>query len=129
MPVHNNCTFVGNLGRDPELQYTPSGTAVMNVGLAVRSREKQGEDWVDGTTWVELTAFGNVAERMHQYLAKGDRIVVECEYQKRKWETSEGDTRYAHDFIVRDFTFGSRKERSETAERVVVEEEEEALPF
>ena len=64
MTIVNSCRFIGRLGQDPDLQYTPGGTAIVKIGLAVNGRLKVDEEWVDETTWVNLTAFaraGNVS--------------------------------------------------------------------
>lgn len=132
MPLYNNCQFMGNLGADPELQYTASGTAVTNLSIAVDRREKVNDEWVNETTWIRLTAFAQTAESIAQHLAKGDKILVSTEYQKRKYQDEEGKDRYSHDFIIRDWRIASRISRAETESFVddtEDEEEEESLPF
>jgi len=134
MTIVNSCTFLGRLGQDPELQYTPGGVALVKFGLAVNGREKQGDEWVDKTTWVNFTGFGRLAENISQYSNKGDQLLVNGEYQRRTYQTDEGETRTVHDFIVRDWQITSRVNREAAAETADVEEEEEnpddaSLPF
>jgi len=133
MPIYNQCQFIGNLGQDPEMNYTPTGTAVTNLSIAVDRREKKEDEWVSETTWIRLTAFGKTAESMHQHLGVGDKIVVQAEYQKRQYQDDEGNDRYSHDFIIREWRIASRSMRSqeedEATDEVETEEDDDYMPF
>jgi single-strand DNA-binding protein len=130
MTLANSCRFIGRLGQEPDLQYTPGGTSILKIGLAVNGRRKVDDEWEDETTWVNLTVFGPAAENMAQYSSKGDMLVVEAQYQKRKYTDSDGDERTGHDFIVREWQVVSRVSRDGASEDVVAtEEDEETLPF
>jgi len=109
MSLTNSCRFTGRLGQDPDLQYTPGGTAIVKVGLAVKGRRKSGDEWIDETTWVNITAFGRQAETLHQVANKGDLIQIDTEYQTSSYEDEEENTRYRHDFIVREWNLAARK--------------------
>lgn len=136
MSLANSCRFLGRLGAQPDMQYTPGGTAIVKVGLAVKGRRKKGDEWIDQTTWVNITAFARQAETMNQIANKGDLIQVETEYQTSKYEDEDGNTRYRHDFIVRDWNLAARKGTSSGQEfddngdfdEEEVDEDEE-LPF
>jgi len=90
----NKVFLIGNLTRDPELRYTPSGVAVTNLGLAVnrRFRDKTGEIKED-VCFLTVTVWDKQAEACSQYLQKGSPIFVEGVLQSRSWETSDGQKR------------------------------------
>jgi single-strand DNA-binding protein len=130
MTIANSCRFLGRLGQDPDLQYTPGGTELLKLGLAVNGRRKVDDEWVDDTTWVNLTAFGRAAENMAQYASKGDMLLIEAQYQKRKYTDNDGDEQTGHDFIVREWQVVARVDRGDASEETVEEEvDENVLPF
>ncbi|MDP6418587.1 MAG: single-stranded DNA-binding protein [Candidatus Krumholzibacteria bacterium] len=91
----NKVILVGHLGKDPELRYAQSGTAVANATLATTERRKNRDgDWDDHTEWHRLVFFGKTAETLSRYCKKGKQIYVEGSLQTRKWEDKEGQTRY-----------------------------------
>ncbi|MDB4476725.1 single-stranded DNA-binding protein [Rhodopirellula sp.] len=93
MASYNRVILVGNLTRDIELKYTPSGTAVTDVGMAVNDRRKSATgEWVDETTFVDVTLWGRTAEVASEYLSKGSPILVEGRLKLDTWET-EGQKR------------------------------------
>ena len=99
----NKVILVGNLGNDPEVRYTPSGTAVANVSVAT------GESWKDKNTgerqerteWHRVVFFSRLAEIVEQYLKKGSKVYVEGRLQTRSWE-QEGVKRYTTEIIAND---------------------------
>lgn len=90
----NKVFLMGNLTRDPELRYTPQGTAVVNLGLAVNRffKDKSGQNQKD-TCFINVIVWGQMAEVCNQYLAKGRQIVVEGRLQSRSWKDNEGKNR------------------------------------
>jgi single-strand DNA-binding protein len=87
MASFNRVILVGNLTRDPELRYIPSGTAVTDVGLAVNDRRKtQSGEWVDETTFVDVTLWGRTAEVASEYLSKGSPVLIEGRLKLDSWE-------------------------------------------
>lgn len=86
MSSHNRVILLGNLTRDPELKYTPSGTAIAQLGLAVNRRFKQGEEWQEETTFVDVTLFARTAEVANEYLRKGDQCFVEGRLKLDQWD-------------------------------------------
>lgn len=94
--------FVGTLGRDVELRFTPAGRAVGNTSIAVSRRyKKQGEDkWEEETTWWNLTIWGEMAENAASSLVKGTRVFVTGRVQQRNWEDDEGNKRTSLDIVV-----------------------------
>jgi len=91
----NKITIIGNLGRDPELRYTPQGTAVCDFSVAVndRRRDKAGE-WQDVTTWFKITFWGKQAENASKYLTKGRQAYIEGRLQVEEWTDRDGNNRY-----------------------------------
>lgn len=88
MASFNRVILVGNLTRDIELRYTPSQTAVTDIGLAVNDRRKTAEgDWVDEPTFVDVTLWGRTAEIASQYLGKGSPVLIEGRLKLHTWET------------------------------------------
>ncbi len=90
----NKITIIGNLGRDPELRYTPQGNAVCDFSVAVndRKRDKAGE-WQDIVTWFKITLWGKQAENASKYLTKGRQIYVEGRLQLEEWTDRDGNNR------------------------------------
>lgn len=86
MASYNRVILVGNLTRDPELRYIPSGTAVSEIGLAVNDRVKKGDQWVDETTFVDVTLWARTAEVASQYLSKGSSVLIEGRLKLDSWE-------------------------------------------
>ena len=90
----NKVILVGNLGRDPELRYTPQRTPVCNFSMATseKRKDKDGEQ-TENTTWFKITLFGRQAETAAQYLAKGLPIYIEGRLKLSEWTDKEGKTR------------------------------------
>jgi single-strand DNA-binding protein len=87
MASYNRVVLVGNLTRDPELRYVASGTAVTDVGLAVNDRRKNASgEWVDETTFVDITLWGRQAEVACEYLSKGSSCLIEGRLKLDSWE-------------------------------------------
>jgi single-strand DNA-binding protein len=86
MASYNRVILVGNLTRDPELRYIPSGTAVSDIGLAVNDRVKRGDQWVDEATFVDITLWGRTAEIANEYLSKGSSVLIEGRLKLDRWE-------------------------------------------
>jgi single-strand DNA-binding protein len=87
MASFNRVILVGNLTRDPELRYIPSGTAVTDVGLAINNRRKsQSGEWIEETTFVDVTLWGRTAEVASEYLSKGSSVLIEGRLKLDTWE-------------------------------------------
>lgn len=106
----NKIIIVGNLGRDPELRYTPQGDAVCNFSVAVneKRRDKSGE-LQDTTTWFRVTLWRRQAENASKYLAKGSPIYIEGRLHVEEWTDRDGNNRYTLEVSATDMQFlGSR---------------------
>ena len=88
MASYNRTILVGNLTRDPELRYIPSGTAVTDIGLAINDKRKDASGkFVDETTFVDVTLWGRTAEVAGEYLSKGSPVLIEGRLKLDTWET------------------------------------------
>lgn len=96
----NKVMLIGNLGKDPEIRYTASGTAVASFSLATsdRIKSKTGE-WEEKTEWHNITLWGRQAEVAGEYLAKGKTVYIEGRLQTRKWQDRDGRDRYTTEIV------------------------------
>ncbi len=92
----NKVILVGNLGRDPEIRYAPSGDAICNVSIATTDtwKDKQTGEKREATEWHRVVFFGKLAEIAGQYLKKGRPVYVEGNLRTRKWQDQNGQDRY-----------------------------------
>jgi len=97
----NKCIFIGNLGRDPEIRYMPSGDAIANFSIACTDsfKDKQGQKQ-ERTEWVRIAMFGKLAEIAGQYLKKGSSVYIEGRMQTRKWTNKEGQDQYTTEIVA-----------------------------
>lgn len=87
MASYNKVILVGNLTRDPELRYIPSGTAVTEIGLAINDRRKGPDgNWIEETTFVDVTLWSRTAEIASEYLSKGSNVLIEGRLKLDTWE-------------------------------------------
>lgn len=101
----NKVILIGNLGKDPEVRYTQSGSAVANLRLAVTERRKDGDGWKDHTEWINVVAFGRTAENAGQYLSKGRQIYVEGRMQTRSYKDREGVEKWSTEVVANQVLF------------------------
>lgn len=97
----NRVILLGNLGKDPEIKYTPNGTAVCNFSLATTEKVK-GDD---KTEWHRVTAWGKLAENCGEYLSKGKQVYIEGRIQTREWEDRDGEKRYTTEIVAHQVQF------------------------
>ena len=97
----NKCMIIGNLGRDPEMRYTPSGQAVTQFTVAANRnyKDQQGERQEE-TEWFRVVAWGQQAEFAAEYLRKGNKVYVEGRIQTRQWEGQDGQKRYTTELVA-----------------------------
>ena len=88
----NKVILIGNLGRDPELRYTQSGTPVASLNIATtrKWRNKQSNEMVEETEWHRVSVFGQSAEHCNNYLAKGRQVYVEGRLRTRSYDDKDG---------------------------------------
>ena len=97
----NKVILIGNLGRDPEIRYMPSGDAMANMSLATTEnwKDKNGEKQ-EKTEWHRIVMFGKVAEIAGEYLKKGSPVYFEGRIQTRKWTDKEGQDKYTTEVVA-----------------------------
>lgn len=95
MANDNSVTLTGNITRDPELRFTPSGQAVATFGLAVNRRwqNRQTNEWEEQVSFFDVKCWAQMAENVSESVAKGTRVVVSGRLEQRSWETDQGDKR------------------------------------
>jgi single-strand DNA-binding protein len=115
----NKIIVVGNLGRDPELRYTPQGTPVCSFTLATNERRKdRAGEAQDVTTWFRITLWGRQAETASQYLTKGRPVYIEGRLRVEEWTDKDGRQRYTLEVHATDMQFiGSRGDDSAPSAR------------
>ncbi len=113
----NKAMIIGNLGRDPEMRYTPNGQAVTQFTVAVnRNYNDQDGAWQEETEWFRVVVFGPQAERAAENLRKGGKVYVEGRLQTRQWEDREGQKRYTTELVAQQVTNLERRQRDDTSE-------------
>lgn len=114
VPTLNRVLMAGRLTRDPELRYTPNGSAVCNFSLAVNRRHKdQSGRWQDDTTFINVVAWQAIAENVNKYLHKGSPVMVEGRLESRSWETETGQKRTVIEIRADSVRFLEKSETSQ----------------
>jgi len=98
----NKVILVGNLGKDPETRYMPSGSAVTNLTLATSEswKDKQSGEAQERTEWHKVAMFGRLAEIAAEYLRKGSQVYIEGKLRTRKWQDKEGKDRWTTEIVA-----------------------------
>ncbi len=111
MATLNKVLLIGNLGRDPEVRYTASGTAVASFSLATAEKFKnKGGEWEERTEWHNIILWGRLADIAGEYLAKGKSVFIEGRLQTRKWQDRDGKDRFTTEIVGEKMQMLSRKE-------------------
>jgi single-strand DNA-binding protein len=106
MASFNKITIVGYLGRDPEMRFTPQGTAVCNFSVATTERRKdRNGEFQDQTTWFRIAVFGKLAETANQYLSKGKQVYIEGRLRQDEYTDREGQKRTVLEVAASDIQF------------------------
>lgn len=106
----NKVQLIGNLGKDPEMRYTADGKAVASFSMAMSDKYKNGSgEMVERTEWMDLVAFGNVADICKKFLTKGSKAYVEGRFSTNKWTDREGNPRSKIQVVVNNLILLSPK--------------------
>lgn len=126
----NKAILLGNLGKDPELKYTPAGKAVTTFSLATTERWT-GQDGLkqESTTWHNIVAWGRSAEVMKEYLSKGKQVYIEGRIVNRSYDDKDGNKRYISEIIVQSFQFLGGKSDGSTHDNQPEVGGQDDLPF
>ena len=114
----NKVILIGNLGRDPEIRYMPSGDAMATLSIATTDtwKDKSGEKQ-EKTEWHRVAMFGKLAEIAGEYLKKGSQVFIEGRIQTRKWTDKEGQERYSTEIVANEMKMlGGRSMAGGTAD-------------
>jgi len=98
----NKVILIGNLGRDPEVRYSPNGGAIANITLATSEawKDKNTGEQVEKTEWHRVVFFRRLAEIAGEYLKKGSKVYIEGKLQTRKWQDKDGNDRYTTEVVA-----------------------------
>lgn len=98
----NKVIVVGNVGKDPEVRYMPSGDAVTNISVATtdRYKDKQSGETKENTEWHRISLFGKLAEIVGQYIKKGSQVYIEGRLRTRKWTDTSGVEKYSTEIVA-----------------------------
>ncbi|MDD3814477.1 MAG: single-stranded DNA-binding protein [Desulfocapsaceae bacterium] len=99
----NKVMLIGNLGKDPEIRYTQSGTAVATFNVATTERWKDKDGQMQETTeWHRIVAWAKLAETCGEYLHKGSKVYIEGKLQTRKWQDQNGNDKFTTEIVARE---------------------------
>lgn len=117
MSSYQQVTVLGNVGRDPEVKYAASGSAIVNVSVATsRKWKSQDGEKHEETEWHRITFFGKSAEIIGQYVRKGNRLFVTGYLKTRKWQDKDGADRYTTEIIGENFQLLDRNDVGDSEE-------------
>lgn len=108
MAEYNKVILLGNLTRDPDLRYTPSGLPVCEFSLAVHSHLRSHEELKEEVCFIDVVAFGKTGERSKSFLHKGSRVLVDGRLAQRRWEGQDGRSRSKHEVVATTVQFLDR---------------------
>ena len=129
--AYNRVVLAGNLTRDIEIRFSPSGLPIARLGLAINSKKKQGDTYVDDTCFIDCTAFGKTAELAGDYLQKGRPVLIEGRLSFQTWDDkTTGAKRSKHEVLIDRIVFLSS--RAEVASDTISQPESnntDEVPF
>ena len=120
----NSATFIGNLGRDPEIKYTADGTAVCNFSIAVTEKWKTG----DHTEWINVVVWRKLAEICGEYLHKGSCVFLSGKIQTRSWDGDNGK-QYRTELVVNEMRMLGGEQAAPKREQSKVDDPDDGCPF
>ena len=106
----NQVMLRGNLTRDPEKRFLPSGTSVVNFGLAVNRRYRSGDDWKEDTCFIDIVVFGRQGDWTMENCSKGSPVLIEGRLSFNTWEAKDGTRRSKHEVVAFNVHFLSRRD-------------------
>ena len=101
----NKMLVIGNVGRDPEMLYTPNGNAVTNFSLAVNRRYTVNGEQQEETEWFRIVAWNRLAETCNNYVTRGMKVYVEGRLRSDSWVGQDGQTRFSNEIVANTVTF------------------------
>lgn len=126
----NKVMIIGNLGRDPEMRYTPSGKPVTSFSVATSRTWVTAEgERREATEWFNVVAWRDLAEICSQYLSKGSKVYIEGRLQTRSWEGPDGQKHYRTEIVADEMIVLDSRYRNESQTEELTQEEEEEFSF
>jgi single-strand DNA-binding protein len=130
----NKVILIGHLGTDPEVKFTPNGTAIATFNLATSERRKDKDgNWTDHTEWHRIVAFGKVAQNCGQYLKKGKQVYIEGSISSRQYKDKEGQNRTIFEIKASQVLFLGKADSDRNNEEQLDEpepsEKDDDIPF
>jgi single-strand DNA-binding protein len=115
----NKVIILGTLGKDPEIKYTASGSAIANISVATNEswKDKNSGEKVEKTEWHRIVMFGKLADIAGQYLKKGSQAYFEGKIQTRKWQDQNGQDRYSTEIVANEMQMIGSRDGSSTAQQ------------
>lgn len=114
----NKAIILGNVGRDPEVRYAPSGMAICNLSIATTRRTGKGDDRKEETEWHRVTLLDKLAEVAGNFLKKGRQVYIEGRLQTRKWTDKDGIDKYTTEIVAHEMQLlGPREDGAKPAEK------------
>lgn len=125
----NKVILIGNLGKDPEIRYTPNGGAVASLTIATSEswKDKQTGEKQERTEWHRVVLFGRLAEIAREYLHKGSKLYIEGKLQTRKWQDQNGQDRYTTEIVGNEMQMLSKAQAPEAGKPA--ENFDDDIPF
>ena len=124
----NKVMLIGNLTRDPELKYTQGGSPYAKFGLAINRKFKQQDEWKEDVCFVDVTAWGTMAENCSKYLSKGSPVFIEGRLNFNSWQTDAGEKKSKLEVVANNIQFLGSKQSDvlESADKPLPSDE---IPF
>ncbi len=112
----NKCMFIGNLGGDPEMRFTPSGSPVTTFSIACNRKYQQDGQNKEETEWINVVAWNKQAESCNQFLGKGSMVYVEGRLHTRSWDGQDGQKHYRTEVIANQVVFLDKRQEGGSKE-------------
>ena len=129
MPSLNKIQIIGNLGKEPEMRFTPSGSPVTTFSVACNRKYTQDGQSKEETEWLSVVAWNKQAESCNQYLVKGSMVYVEGRLHTRTWDGQDGQKHYRTEVIASQVIFLDKKQANGERQSEGDEIPQEELPF
>ncbi|MFW9872557.1 MAG: single-stranded DNA-binding protein [Candidatus Thorarchaeota archaeon] len=128
--TYNKVILAGFLTKDPELKYTPNGTAICNLSIALNRKYKQGDEFKTEVTYVNnIAVWGKQGENCAEYLNKGEAVIIDGRLQSQSWEDKQGNKREQLKVIAEKVQFINSKKKTEKQDQDVSSSNSDDLPF
>jgi len=129
MSSANRVFLIGNVGKDPDTKFTPDGLFILKFSVATNEKVKKGDEYIDKTDWHNIVMFGNYAEKVSEYIHKGNKVWVEGRISNNTYEDEMGTKHYTYSIIANTVRNLTPKGESDSKANKNTEDDTEELPF